>query len=440
MMKKRYLSILLALSLAISMIAFSVPASAAETGSQEKQLYHLAVEDKAFGSYIYGDATQEGGVAFPDNSMATACGWEAVKDYNIQYNGGGWTASGVIVRVMGAAKITALGDIFQDATKLTGGLGDRGKSFAPHKVQLWKIAGVTDLEDNAQITNALANQENWTMTAEVTVTPDETTALGAGKGFNWTELETPVIVKAGELYVIVVEQGVGAEPGVSYGNPRQNELNYYLAMHPDNTEDAGPAQAGLFYIGGAPIGTFGGNLVDIQNAVAGSFYAGGNFKYEEIKPDEKAAPTASEITQNSAKLTWTKADNNDLGNVGGYIINRTNGENGETLKVNGADTLSFSDSGLTENTTYTYEIIAVDDVDAETPVVIAVYAAAEVKTLAAEKAPEDNQGEKEEEKTPDQKDDETVKTGVADNVTAAILLLVFAAGVVLAFKKKSYIK
>lgn len=78
-MKKRTLSILLALSLVFSLVAFSTSVSAEETNNAEKQLYHLAVEDKAFGSYIYGDATQENGVAFPDNSMATACGWEAVK-------------------------------------------------------------------------------------------------------------------------------------------------------------------------------------------------------------------------------------------------------------------------------------------------------------------------------------------------------------------------
>lgn len=440
-MKKRTLSILLALSLVFSLVAFSASVSAEETNNAEKQLYHLAVEDKAFGSYIYGDATQENGVAFPDNSMATACGWEAVKGYNDQYNGGGWTASGVIVRVYGTAKITALGDVFQDATLLTGGLGNRGKSFAAHKVQLWKIAGVEDLEDNAQITNALAKQENWSMAAEVTVTPDETTALSAGKGFNWTALEEPVIVKAGELYVIAVEQGVGAEAGVSYGNPRQNELNYYLAMHPDNEEDAEPAQAGMFYIGGAPIGTFGGNLVDVQNAVAGSFYSGGNFKYEEIKPDEMEKPEASDITKNSVKLTWKKASDNPRGNVGGYLVTRTSGDAVETFKVDGADTLTYSDTALAADTAYSYEIKAVDDVDAEAPTVIAVYAVSEIKTLADVKTPDndDNQSDKTEDTDKDSGKD-SVKTGVAGNIVFAMLLFALATGTVVVIKKKSYAK
>ena len=123
------------------------------------------------------------------------------------------------------------------------------------------------------------------------------------------------------------------------------------------------------------------------------------------------------------------------------MVTRTSGDAVETFKVDGADTLTYSDTALAADTAYSYEIKAVDDVDAEAPTVIAVYAVSEIKTLADVKTPDndDNQSDKTEDTDKDSGKD-SVKTGVAGNIVFAMLLFALATGTVVVIKKKSYAK
>ncbi len=378
-MKKRILSVLLVLSLVLCMGLTTVTSYAAETASAEKQLYHLAIENQLFGSYVWGT----GGVAYPDNSMAAFYGWGG-RTINSLYNGGSWGSSGVIVRVRNYINVNALGDVYMDATKLTDGLGDRGESSFARKVQLWKVVGFIDSSDNAQLQTAMGTIGNWTKVAEVTVAPDKTVALAAGKGFNWTDLATPVLLTPGEVYVIVVEQNTGAGVGV-WGNPRPNEINNVLAVHPDNiaNEVGETASESDFYMSGAPIGTFGVNPVDIQNAIGGSMWSGGNLKYEVVQKSVNAAPVASAVTTTTATITWTAAMNSMVfGNVGGYkvLVSEDGGEPTTTF-VSGKDTTSLALTGLSPNTEYMVSVVAVT-VATENGMDVATYADVTLKTNA----------------------------------------------------------
>lgn len=376
-MKRRILSVIMVLALLFSLGFTSISASAEVVAPAEKQLYHLAIEDKLFGSYNWGGS----GEVYPDNSMAAFYGWGA-RSIDSLYNGGGWSSSGVVVRVRNDFYVTALGDVYMDATKLSAGLGNRGESSFARKVQLWKINGITDVTNESAIVSAMAVLANWSKVAEVTVTPDKTEALAAGKGFNWTDLETPVLVSSDEVYVIVVEQGAGAAVGV-WGNPRPNEINNVLAVHPDNMagEIGQIASDTDFYMSGAPIGTFNVNPVDVQNALGGSLYSGGNFKYISAAIPEYETPVTSEITDTTAKITWTAAPDSEIfGNAGGYRVELSkDGEEPTIILVDGKDTVTLDLTDLVAGTEYTYIITAMTDASVEGEDV-ATYAAASFTT------------------------------------------------------------
>jgi len=381
---KKIISTLLALTLVFTMIFASTILVKADEMSAEKQLFHLAVEDQLYGSYAWGESI--GGVAFPDNSMAAAYGWPE-RVLNHFYNGAGWTSSGNVALVYTYAYITALGDLYQDATLLTDGLGNRGETFFAREVQLWKVSGFADFTNSAQVTTAMSNLANWELVVEVVVEPDKAGALADGKGFNWTTLDTPVLVTPGEVYVVVVHQGVGAEPGV-WGNPRPNEVNNLLAIHPDNlaAEDfvGEIGSATDFYVSGAPIGDFANaNPKEHQNAVAGTMYSGGNFKYQSIAPEMNAQPVASEVAETSATVTWVEASDSDVfGTVGGYKLTLVTGtDDPQIMFVSGKSTISHNLTDLIPETEYTLTVEALTGEDGDT---VALYEALVFTTMAEE--------------------------------------------------------
>lgn len=435
-MKKRILSVLLAFVLLLSYSAVAIIPVSADVTSDEKQLYHLAIEDQLFGSYNWGESI---GVAFPDNAMAAFYGW-GERTIDSLYNGGGWTASGNVIRTYNYSYITALGDVYMDATQLSASLGNRGESSAPRGVQLWKINGVTDITDNANITTAMANQANWEMVAEVIVTADKPAALSDGKGFNWTTLVEPVLVSPEEIYVIAVEQGAGAAPGVSWGNPRANEINNVLAVHPDNvaSEVGEVAAQNDFYVSGALIGTYGGNLVEFQNALAGSMYCGGNFKYEAVSKSVYAAPEAGEIIDTSATVTWAEAaDSTVFGTVAGYrILVSENGAEPVISYTEGKTATSLELTGLTPGTPYSVEVIAVDGITAE-GATVATYSAGSFTTNNPAATPTIEATPTTEAVSDTASDD--VQTGDS-SVNGTIMLLLAAFAIMFVVGKRTFVK
>ncbi len=441
---KKIISTLLVLALVFTMLFASTVLVKADEMTAEKQLFHLAIEDQLFGSYAWGEIVGED-VIFPENSMAAAYNWPP-RELNYLYNGGGWTSSGNVAQVYTYAYITALGDVYQDATLAHGG---REETAFAREVQLWKINGFTDQANSSQVTAAMSILANWELVVEVVVAPDKAGALAEGKGFNWTNLETPVLVSPGEVYVVVVHQGVGAGPGV-WGNPRPNEINNVLAIHPDNLDAeefvGAIGSASDFYVSGALIGTFRDSEAippvdddpkNVQNALAGSMYSGGNFKYQSVYRASHTFPVADDVSETSATISWAQADDSEVfGSVGGYrLIIADGSENSQNIFVEGKSTTTYDLTGLIPETEYTVTIQAVTAEDGD---IVALYQNLVFTTLAEEvvASPTPEPTTPVEEPTP--VEDPTEEPGDGNSI---ILIAIFAvlSGLIIVSKKTKVI-
>lgn len=119
-----------------------------------------------------------------------------------------------------------------------------------------------------------------------------------------------------------------------------------------------------------------------------------------VTPEEiTTAPTASDITDGSMKLTWT-APTTATG-IGGYVITRELYDplmeewiaDGDAVKVSGASTLSTTISGLEAETQYRFTVKAVEDLNESPLVILATYAlSGEFKTLEASEDPGTSSG------------------------------------------------
>jgi hypothetical protein len=85
------------------------------------------------------------------------------------------------------------------------------------------------------------------------------------------------------------------------------------------------------------------------------------------------------VSPESVTVEWKKPADNEIGNVGGYIVDRyvKGAEEGDdkyvasgSTKINSSDTLTHTDTSLEAGKIYKYNVAAVVDADAEIPVII----------------------------------------------------------------------
>ncbi|MFD1545915.1 extracellular catalytic domain type 1 short-chain-length polyhydroxyalkanoate depolymerase [Nonomuraea guangzhouensis] len=86
-------------------------------------------------------------------------------------------------------------------------------------------------------------------------------------------------------------------------------------------------------------------------------------------PNTPGTPVASNVTASSATLTWTASTDQGGSGLAGYEILRAPGAMGGTFtQIGTSATTSFTDTGLTANTTYRYQVRARDAAGNVSPV------------------------------------------------------------------------
>lgn len=243
----------------------SAQTAAAPAGKAEHMLFEMNVIDMPLGSYdtMQGEPAADG---VPNKEVGFSF---KAQDYRL---GDGRQLHGTVVNVHKPITVKKLGKVFVDMTSLPEERGVSGLvNSGEHKVELFRVEGVTVASDTEAKNAAVKNQANWESVASANVTMNWDTTIG---GFNWTELENPVTIQPG-VYVIATEQKEQV---------RAASINCAY-IPPNNIPDAFALAAPT---GAALANLYGSGECDVVDCATGTMYGGANFLFTE--PEEAVTP------------------------------------------------------------------------------------------------------------------------------------------------------